>query len=232
MAYPYDALVPVGTAGLTLTASVVDTTGAAIGSQPASNIRDLGGGLYLYTTSAMPDGHRGAVLLKNGTLVVGGAVVTPRESENNDIKISTAQMLAAQLVISPLQAVVTNPRYQTKNLPPIARGSQPTDIWVLTDSNGTPLNLTGKLIRFVGYTAVDPDKDVPYDEVLTPAFEYESSGGGITVTGASSNQVNVTHDSAKTANAGDFRYWLWNTTDKLPLAKGKCPIEPAVMDYP
>lgn len=130
------------------------------------------------------------------------------------------------------QAVITNPRYQTRDLPPIAQYSEPTEVWAVTDSQGTPVNLTGKTIRFAAYLTADvgTKQDFVFDNTLSPAFKYETGGNGITVGGAGSNEVILVHDAANTAAPGDYRYFLWNVTDKLVLAKGKCPIEPAVFE--
>lgn len=143
-----------------------------------------------------------------------------------------AEPRSSYVAVTPFQAITTNPRYQTRDVPPIAQGSAPTDVWVVVTANGEPVNLSGKTVRLVAFEVDDPDEDVKYDETLVPAFEYQTGGDGIVIAGDENNEVRLTHDVLKTATAGNFRYFLWNITDSLVLAKGKLPIEPAVKDYP
>jgi hypothetical protein len=141
----------------------------------------------------------------------------------------TNGVTGGSLIITPFQAVTTNPRYSTRDLPPIAQGSAPTEIWTITDGTGTPVNLSGKTIRLVAYLETEVgDTEDTFDNTLTPKFKYETGGSGITIGGASNNQVTVQHDAAKTATPGHYRYWIWDTTSNVPLAKGRMPIEPAV----
>jgi hypothetical protein len=135
--------------------------------------------------------------------------------------------------VTPIQASVTNPRFATRDLAPIAQGSTPTDQWTITDARGNAIDLSGKTLRLVAYTVTDaevasgacPD---PFDATLTAAFKYETGGSGIIVGGDNNNLVSITHSVGHTAIAGEFRYWLLNVTDLLPLANGKMPIKPAV----
>lgn len=130
------------------------------------------------------------------------------------------------------QAVLTNPRYQTRNLPPMAQGSEPIDIWAITDPQGVPIDLSGKTIRLVAYLRTDPgtDQESILDDTLEGAFQYETGGDGITVGGTGNNEVMLEHDAGKTGVAGEFYYFLWSVTDRLVLAKGRMPIEPAVFE--
>jgi hypothetical protein len=133
------------------------------------------------------------------------------------------------VAVTPIQASVTNPRYATRDLAPIAQGSTPTDAWTVTTGAGLPLNLAGKTVRLVAYTEAEPVGDCnPFDLILTPQFKYETGGNGIIVSGTDSNIVSVTHSAANTAKAQELRYWLLDVTDLLPIATGKMPIKPAV----
>lgn len=134
--------------------------------------------------------------------------------------------------ITPLFAQTNNPRYSTRDLPPILQGSAPTDRWTITDAAGGAVGLSGKTVRFVAMEVSDAGDDVDsvYDDSVTGLYKYETSGSGIVVSGADNNIVSVTHSAANTATAGQFKYILWNATDKLPLASGKLTIKPAVFD--
>lgn len=138
----------------------------------------------------------------------------------------------ASLTITPYQVNTSNPRYSTRDLPPIAQGSEPTEVWTITNSEGAAVDLSGKTIRVV-VCAVDKGEldanSQPFDDTLTGSFKYET-GDGITIRGDDNNQVWLDHDASKTATPGVYRYFLWNVTDKLLLAKGRMPIEPAKMD--
>lgn len=81
MAYSFRMAYSSSAAGETHTATVYSDDGTALGSQPAYNIRDLGAGAYLYVTAAMPAGHGGCVIIKNGGTLVTGGVVSPEETE-------------------------------------------------------------------------------------------------------------------------------------------------------
>jgi hypothetical protein len=191
------------------------------------------------TTTYVGDEPAGAAWFQlwywTGTLAssypVDSDVIAPAVNNAGQVEASNLGD-GAQLVVTPFMSVVTNPRYQTRNCPPIAQGSSPTDIWIFVDVTGAPINLTNKTVRYVAFLETDPDGDTPYDEIQTPAFQYETGGGGITISGAGGNQASVAHDAIKTATPGDFHYFIWNITDNLPLAKGKCPVEPAVKSYP
>lgn len=137
------------------------------------------------------------------------------------------------VTVTPLVATTTNPRYSTRDLPNIAQGSQPTEVWTIVDGAGAAVNLSGKTVRCVAFLradGTDDDEAYVFDDVLTGSFEYETGGNGITVGGAGNNVVTLVHSSSKTATAGDYEYMLWNATDKLLLAKGAMPIEPSVFD--
>ena len=77
-------------------------------------------------------------------------------------------------------------------------------------------------------TDLGDDEDSVIDDTLEAAFEYETGGDGIVISGAGNNVVNLTHSVLKTATPGNYRYWLWNITDEIPMAKGRMPIEPSV----
>jgi hypothetical protein len=137
--------------------------------------------------------------------------------------------------VTPIMASTTNPRYSTRDLPPIAQGSSPVDVVSVTSGSGAPVGLTGRTLRLVAYlVADDKGTDTRYDDTLAPAFMYETADGGLTIGGPSGNEVSIHHDPDKTAKPGEYRYFLWDITDLVAgkggivLMKGKYPIEPAV----
>lgn len=147
MAYTYVSGVNIGTAGLTLTASVVDTAGSAIGSQPAYTVVDLGSGWYGYQTAAMPDGHTGWVKLLNGAVIEGVLPVAPREHENADVLTSTRSSHTAGDV-------------QTGLATSAAQGTAQTDLTTLTGRLTAPRatsldNLNATVSSRSSHTAAD-----------------------------------------------------------------------------
>jgi hypothetical protein len=77
-----------GNTGLTLTAQLVDTGGANVGSSVSTGFTEIGAGNYLWHYAAFPDGHRGGVVFKSGATVKAFAAINPQEAENTDIKTS------------------------------------------------------------------------------------------------------------------------------------------------
>lgn len=95
MAHPYILAFALSEgAGQSPTASVVDQTGAAIGSQPTYSIVDLGGGFYHYYTAVMPDGQYGIVKIILSAVVKAIGVVNPTENENADVRTSSRSTYA------------------------------------------------------------------------------------------------------------------------------------------
>jgi hypothetical protein len=138
--------------------------------------------------------------------------------------------LTGNVTVSPFVASVTNPRYATRDLPPIPSGSSPTDQWAVVDGTGAAVDLSGKTIRFVALSVVDAGvEDDRTDDQLVGVYQYQTgTDDNIEVAGAGHNVVRVTHDAARTATPGEFRYELWNVTDNLVLAAGRLPVRPAV----
>lgn len=169
------------------------------------------------------------------------ADVALTEENIDDIAEGVAQEVgSASLTITPIQASATNPRYSTRDLAPIAQFSEPTEVFNITDGTGAAIDLSAKDLRLVVYTRAgeetnyqtgdDPTFD-PYAAELAASYQYDtSSDGGITVGGADNNQVTVQWAEDDTESAGRKRYFLWNVTDNIVLAKGKRPVEPAVFE--
>lgn len=124
---------------------------------------------------------------------------------------------------------VANPFIATKDLAAIPTASAHQVEWTIIDRLGNAVSLSGKTVRCVfGLVSDAGNEDDTTDDTLAASFAYETSGSGIVVSGTSNNIVTLTHDVVKTATAGQFRYWLWNITDKRLLAKGQAFIEPAL----
>jgi hypothetical protein len=182
-----------------------------------------GGAIAQQATLTTVDGATAAIKAKTDNLPSDPAGVSDLAD------LATAEDVT--LVVTPIVASTTNPRYATRDLPPIAQGSEPTDAWTIVDGTGAPVDLTGKTLRLVAYTVADADAITdPFAAPVAAAFKYETGGDGITLGGTGHNVVSVTHDQTKTATAGTYRYWLLNPTDRLPLARGKLPIQPALWD--
>ena len=79
--------------GLTLKAQLVDTAGADVGSEITTGFVEAGAGNYLFTSSAIPAGHRGGVKFYTGTLPTGlkaFAAINPEETEAADALLDHA----------------------------------------------------------------------------------------------------------------------------------------------
>lgn len=90
MSYTLSVPIALGSSktGLTLTATIIDTSGATV-STTGSGFVEIGSGNYLWTGS-LPDNHRGAVVF-TGTGVAVIAAINPEEIE----KINLLQTLTA-----------------------------------------------------------------------------------------------------------------------------------------
>jgi hypothetical protein len=119
----------------------------------------------------------------------------------------------------------------TRDLADIPQRSAPTEVWIIADGTGAPVDLSAKSLRVVVWKVTDAgDEEDPTDDTIIPAWKYESGGGGLTVGGTDNNQVTLQHDSAKNATPGRYGYALWNVTNKIVLAKGCLRIDPAAFD--
>lgn len=137
------------------------------------------------------------------------------------------------VTVSPIQASSANPRLSTRKLATIPQGTAPSDIVVLTDSQGDPVDLSGKTLRMVVASVTDEgDADDRTDDEIEAIYKYET-GDGLTVQGADDNNVLIQHDAANTTTCGSFRYWLLDVTDAdqpFALLKGTFDVEPAATD--
>lgn len=90
----------------------------------------------------------------------------------------------------------------------------------ITDDNGAAVSLAGKNVAFV------------LTKLETPTVEVWrlTNGSGLTIVGASNNQLSVVGTDTRTQDAGTFLWFAKNTTDDTPLARGSFTIHPAPVD--
>jgi hypothetical protein len=96
MAYAYYGSTNLGStyAAATITATVVDATGAALGTQPTRTVVSLGGGCFGVAIANMPAGHVGWVVLKEGSVVLDVLPVSPAEVEVMNANLVSVDGLA------------------------------------------------------------------------------------------------------------------------------------------
>lgn len=85
MSYTLDIAIALGKkkTGLTLSAQLVDTSGANVGSSVTTGFTEIGSGFYLWHYTGFPDGHRGGVkFLASGSLVAFVSI-NPEQAERN-----------------------------------------------------------------------------------------------------------------------------------------------------
>lgn len=93
----------------------------------------------------------------------------------------------------------------------------------ITDDNGDPIDLSGKTVSLVIHDLESPTAEV---------FEL-TTGAGLTVVGASHNQVSVAADSTHTQSAGVFRWFMRDITtptSAVPLGAGSFTINETAPD--
>ncbi|KKL08086.1 hypothetical protein LCGC14_2579360, partial [marine sediment metagenome] len=88
--------------------------------------------------------------------------------------------------------------------------------WIITDTDGNAVDLSGLTLALVVYDLVDDADEV---------WRLTSGASEITVSGAGNNQVTLTDDDTHTQNDGRWRYTLWDTGNKRPLQRGILAIE-------
>lgn len=144
---------------------------------------------------------------------------------------ATATSASPEDIAASIRAIIPttvgNPFIATKDLAAIPAASAHPIQWTVLN-NGAAVDLTGKTVRCVFALVTDAGAvDDRTDDTLAAAFQYQTGGDGIVISGTSSNIVTLTHSVTKTAEPGAYRYWLWNITDNVVLARGRAPIEAA-----
>lgn len=75
--------------GLTLSAQLIDTAGANVGSLITTGFSEIGVGNYLLDYASFPDGHRGAIKFLTGATLRAVLAINPEDFENGDAKITS-----------------------------------------------------------------------------------------------------------------------------------------------
>lgn len=106
----------------------------------------------------------------------------------------------------------------------VAQSSTPTWQFPYVDSDGNAISLTGKTVRFVAWYSVDGGA------TKVDLFTHDNASvGGITITGAGSNLVNVALTASDTGTllANGANYNLVDATDGVVISFGPYSIIPA-----
>jgi hypothetical protein len=161
-------------------------------------------------------------------------ILTDTLSGDEAVVWSSTATTGGPWVVTPLGVTVNSPRYATRNLATVTQGSAPTDVLVITDAAGEPIDLSGRTLKIVAALVTDAGEvDDKFDDTLEGRFAYTTADGELTVGGADDNQLSILHDATNTATAGNYRYWLWDVTNAarpIVLVKGRLPIEPAAFE--
>ncbi len=135
--------------------------------------------------------------------------------------------------IAPITIVADGSHYTTRVLPAIAQYSAPVLKFAVDTPSGTAFNLSGKTLRFVVASVTSlGDDDSVFDDTLAGSWKYEAGGGLVIGSGTNANQVTIQHDATNNVTAGEFRWWLWDVDQQVPLALGTLPIKPAILNTP
>lgn len=88
--------------------------------------------------------------------------------------------------------------------------------WVITDTDGDAIDLSGLALALVVYTL---------EEDATEVWRLTTGDSEITVSGDENNQLTLSDDATHTQTAGRWGYTLWNTTNNRPIQRGILAIE-------
>ncbi len=219
MAYTLDISLALGTSqtGLTLSAQLVDTAGANVGSAVTTGFTEIGLGNYLWHYTQWPDGHRGGVKFSTtGGTLKAFVAINPEEAENLQGSLTAARAAKLDLIGSGM-ATVTQPVLDGGDIRTIRGDSYSTQEsraldWATTAAGVWP-TLTGATINFTGRSLADVS-------VLT------RTGTIITATGAN-KKVRITLASSHTSAlaVGPYKFDIQATitasTRKVTLVRGR-----------
>lgn len=134
-----------------------------------------------------------------------------------------AGIAPASIVLTPFQATVQQPRVASINFE-IGQSEVVTYTFIILDDNGDPVDLSGKTLNFVAWNS--PNGGVTQVE----AFSY-STADFVTVTGASSNEVEVEFQAVDTAEApATYSYSLVRVTGgPYRLVTGTMKVTPGLL---
>lgn len=86
-----------GQTGLTLSAQLMDTTGANVGGAVTSGFIEIGGGNYLWTYASFPDAFRGGVKFSAASVLKAFVGINPEEAERVDAAITSRAPAGASI---------------------------------------------------------------------------------------------------------------------------------------
>lgn len=214
-------------------------THAATATQTGLTAQGLTGAVVTQLATDAGSAATNALTAASQSTTVANRVTSQRATNLDNLnatvssRATPSDVEADTFQITPFLASTSNPRFSTKDLPPIPQHSAPADAWTITDATGEAVDLSGKSLRFVVYSVTDAGDEADATDDTTSGSEgwkYETGGQGITLSGADNNVVTVQHDSANNDVPGQYRYALWNVTDELLLAKGKMNVIPCEID--
>lgn len=207
--------------------------GAWLAVRQTAGVTEIGSGMYEVSYDA-PDGAV-AIQWDSGEIppryyVDDAPIITAIKDKTDQLTFTVANKVDAStsdtvvnVTVAPLQTSIVYPTFTINggtvlNLEIPQNGSS-SWLFVVTDSEGDLVDLSGKTIRLVVHDY--------YGAARFAVTSGSSEGGTITISGASSNQltVEVTEDSTASAFAGEYK--LWNVTDRDVLASGKFTIKTA-----
>jgi hypothetical protein len=170
------------------------------------------------TLTAVGNGRYYADLTAGAVDTVGTVIETRYKSANTaESPGDTARVVSydpnagnSVIVVSPLSSTVSAGVVSESNLLAYQFAAFAGYTWVIVDSEGEPVDLLGKAIKFQAY---DPN------DVATQLWTETGSVGG-----DDNNQVTINGDDSNTGEAGAFRYVMRNTTDDSVIAKGVLTI--------
>ncbi len=150
MPYTHDTAFAIPEAGLTLSAQLVNTTGADVGSAVTTGFTDFGSGYYLWHYEAFPDGHRGAVKFSAGGVLKAVEAINPEEMENADAKTSSrAAAGSAAPAVTIVSPVVQGGTVQIVRGDDYANADGRALTFNISDPSGAGIpSLTGATVRF------------------------------------------------------------------------------------
>lgn len=97
MAYTFSTPIDIGSTGLTLKGTLIDTSGTVHATLRNLACSELADGFYQFSSLLIPDGYRGGVYFHTGTYSTGlgdidiltAAELAPQITENCDVKVSS-----------------------------------------------------------------------------------------------------------------------------------------------
>lgn len=140
--------------GLSLSAQLIDTAGANVGSAVTTGFVEIGVGNYLWTYADFPDGFRGGVKFSSGGTVKAFTAINPQDGEYLDAKVSglpsalldLASAVDGKTIREILRLVAAWHGGKVSGAPnnPVARDLNDTKdrVRAITDANGNRTSIT------------------------------------------------------------------------------------------